>query len=131
MLVIAIGASTYFALRSFLSDRLDQQLDSTVTGSLNAAVQRRPRRAASPLHNPQDVYVAGIVTGANALAYSQSPNVKQLKLTAQRMSTGWHERRLARQRPSTTRDDLEFRVVTVAADRDDCADHAVPTATFR
>jgi two-component system OmpR family sensor kinase len=110
ILVLAIGASTYYALSAFLSDRLDQQLDSTVTGSLSR-LYSDDYFGPLPLHNPQDVYVAGIVTGANELAWSQSPNVKKLYLTSEDTN------RLAEAPPGTTatvtaKDNLEFRVVT-------------------
>src|SRR3954470_684316 len=42
VLVIAIGACTYFALKSFLASRLDQQLQSTASGSLNSLFNGSP-----------------------------------------------------------------------------------------
>jgi two-component system OmpR family sensor kinase len=78
-LVFAIGASTYFALKSFLGQRLDQQLDSTISGSLQQVFSgaREPGRLLQPL----DVWAVAISADGQLLTYPASGAAEPMRLT--------------------------------------------------
>src|SRR3954468_4298613 len=86
VLVVAIGASTYFALRSFLATRLDQQLQSTIS---SASVENLFNGQTEYGPTPQIVWAVALdpVTGAEirlpsdvgtgVRALHMSPSVRQ------------------------------------------------------
>ena len=89
VLVAAIGTCTYIALEQFLTNRLDQQLDSTARGSLFRLFN--PDRLGPPaLHNPQTVWAVAITPTGGFLAYPASDNgVQSMQLKAgQRQQLG-------------------------------------------
>src|SRR3954447_13135488 len=90
VLVVAIGASTYFALRSFLFDRLDQQVTSVAisnTSSLSRCLQLGV--VGCPLGDPGDDYRAPqtewltVLTdqGVPVVQVNDNHNLKQLVLS--------------------------------------------------
>jgi two-component system OmpR family sensor kinase len=81
VLVIAIGASTYFALSSFLSERLDQQLQSTASGSLGQVFVDNGLPHL-PVPSAQQVWAVAITTDGAVLGYSGYPGIEPLKLDA-------------------------------------------------
>ncbi|HEY7009363.1 MAG TPA: HAMP domain-containing sensor histidine kinase [Jatrophihabitantaceae bacterium] len=112
VLVTAIGTATYFALRSSLFDRLDQQLQSTANENLNQLFLGGPQSAPT-VHGPQDVYAVAL-TGNGAAAYPSSPSVEDLHLSAA-------DRKMLANRTSTkpititTTDGRELRVTVRSA----------------
>jgi two-component system OmpR family sensor kinase len=67
VLVGAIGTSTYFALRSFLGNRLDQQLTSTAGGSLQRLFYGQD--SAAPALRTQDVWAVLLAPDGELLTY--------------------------------------------------------------
>ena len=79
VLVCAIGACTYIALRAFLNQRLDQQLDSTISGSLAQVFQGNPE---SGVLRPQEVWAVAISSEGQLLTYPAAGAAEPMKLTA-------------------------------------------------
>jgi two-component system OmpR family sensor kinase len=79
VLVLAIGACTYYALRSFLDQRLNQQLDSTANSSLANLFETN--RFAAPLRQPQEIWVAAIGTNGQLYGYSTYPGTRPMRLS--------------------------------------------------
>jgi len=84
--VALVSAGTYLALRSFLFDRLDQQLASTAAGSPNAINQlfgsvpdSLPDVSAL---TPQHVWVVALARSGEVAARPQNPAVEAMELTS-------------------------------------------------
>jgi two-component system OmpR family sensor kinase len=110
VLVLAIGAATYFALQQFLANRLDQQLHATASGSLNKLFAG-PRYADPGVQSPQDVWAVAISSSGAVIGYSRYPGVENLQLSAS------DRQRMAAAKPYTpttvrTADGHELRVET-------------------
>jgi two-component system, OmpR family, sensor kinase len=112
VLVTAIGASTYFALRSSLFDRLDQQLQSTANENLNQLFMGGPQ-SGSTVHGPQDVYAVALTEDGTA-AYPTSRSVEAMHLSAADR-TMLAERNSANPITITTTDGQELRVTVRSA----------------
>jgi two-component system, OmpR family, sensor kinase len=87
VLVALIGGGTYFALRYFLGERLDQQLQSTVSQASLSQIFSDPY-AYGPVQAPTGVWAVGLqpVTG-DVLKFRLSPSVDDMRLTqAQRIA---------------------------------------------
>jgi two-component system OmpR family sensor kinase len=80
VLVALIGGTTYYSLRSFLNQRLDQQLDSTVSGSLQQVFSGTPEPGR--LLQPLNVWAVAISTNGKWLTYPASGAAEPMKLTA-------------------------------------------------
>jgi two-component system OmpR family sensor kinase len=112
VLVSAIGTATYFALRSSLYDRLDQQLQSTANENLNQLFMGGPQIGPA-VHGPQDVYAVAL-TADGTPAYPTSRSVEGLYLSAA-------DRKMLADRTSsdpitiTTTDGQELRVTVRSA----------------
>ena len=80
VLVALIGGGTWFALRYFLDQRLDQQLQSTVSAASLAQIFHNPEYG--PVPPPTNIWVTGIdaATG-QVFAPPPSPEIKTLQLT--------------------------------------------------
>ncbi|PZS19066.1 MAG: two-component sensor histidine kinase [Pseudonocardiales bacterium] len=113
ILVLATGAGTYFSLRSFLLDRLDQQVQSTASGSIEQLFgPARPGGDGAPgVHAPQQVWAVALDSSGAVLSRPLSPAVEDLNL-----SDGARVRLAGRslKAPITVRttDGLEIRVTT-------------------
>ena len=80
VLVTLIGGGTWFALRYFLAQRLDQQLQSTVSAA--SLEQIFSRSEYGPVHLPTDIWVIGMDGAGRIYAPPDSPDIKTLQLTA-------------------------------------------------
>jgi two-component system OmpR family sensor kinase len=81
ILVLATGAGTYFALRSFLINRLDQQLQATANGSLTRLFQGSPGAGqVAPVHVPQDVWAVALTSTGAILAKPAGTAVETMDL---------------------------------------------------
>ncbi|MDT4918576.1 MAG: hypothetical protein QOH89_3276, partial [Pseudonocardiales bacterium] len=80
VLVALIGGTTYYSLRSFLNQRLDQQLESTISGSLQQVFSGTPEPGRSL--RPLDVWAVAISTNGKWLTYPASGAAEPMKLTA-------------------------------------------------
>jgi two-component system OmpR family sensor kinase len=127
VLVIAIGASTYYALSAFLAERLDQQLDSAVTGSLNGLYRDDPFTPPQ-VHSPQDVYIAGIIAATNDPLVPKSSIVKPLLLTPDDVVRLGHAPANTRM-TVRTKNDFELRVETTQALPTRVDDSVLPVIT--
>jgi two-component system OmpR family sensor kinase len=83
VLVLAIGASTYWALKSFLYDRLDQQLATTANRS-SIPVVLTPHKFGAGLEVPQTIWVAVVsdATGRLTSFQPEGPDLTPLELPA-------------------------------------------------
>jgi two-component system OmpR family sensor kinase len=80
VLVLAIGATTYFALRSFLDNRLNQQLQTTASGSLQPLFNPRPQTSASL--RAQEVWAVALSPTGGLLTYPMDTGVEAMHLSA-------------------------------------------------
>lgn len=113
LLVLAIGASTYFALRSFLYDRLDQQVQSTADSPIDRLFRGEP--VLNPgVRAPQSVWAVALDGTGGVLAEPLSAGI------AESMDLSPAQRRSLVARTSqapvtvTTRDGVRLRVTTRA-----------------
>lgn len=83
-LVLAISAGTYFALRSFLTGRLDSQLQTTANGDLGQLFQGTTTRYPD-LSRPQKVYAVAI-TSAGEKIFPHNSAAVRLNLTDEQLS---------------------------------------------
>src|SRR5690348_1574728 len=81
VLVLATGAGTYFALSSFLYERLDQQLRSTTNqDTLNALFRLDPSQLTEPaVQAPQHVWAVELGLDGRVLKYPPGISVKPLQ----------------------------------------------------
>jgi two-component system, OmpR family, sensor kinase len=89
VLVTIIGGATYFQLRSFLTERLDQQLDSTITSS-SALKQVFGTTDQGTFLRPLDVWAAAISFDGELLAYPAPGAAEPLKLTPEARTSVAH-----------------------------------------
>jgi two-component system OmpR family sensor kinase len=85
VLVFAIGACTFYALKSFLYDRLDQQLTTTATrSSVPDLLNQHKLSFGGPLEVPQTIWVAVVsdATGRPTSYQPQGPDLTPLNLPA-------------------------------------------------
>ena len=83
VLVLATGIGTYYALRAFLISRLDQQLQSTASGSIEQLFGPGRGTAAVPgVQAPQHVWAIALHPSGDVLREPASPGVEELKLSA-------------------------------------------------
>ncbi|CAN5410362.1 HAMP domain-containing sensor histidine kinase [soil metagenome] len=83
VIVAVIGTSTYFALSYFLSQRLDQQLDSISNVSSLNGLSNTVDTTSSGLHSPQDVWLAALTTSGTYLGGGlRGGSLKPMKLSA-------------------------------------------------
>jgi len=82
VLVFAIGACTYIALRSFLVQRLDQQLDSTVSGSLQLQQVFQGNPEAGKVLRPQEVWAVALSTDGHQLLYPATGAAEPMMLSS-------------------------------------------------
>jgi two-component system OmpR family sensor kinase len=80
VLVVAIGTCTYLALRSFLIQRLDQQLDSSANTSYQQVFNYRLRGFAVKL--PMTVWSVAVGSDGTLLGYPEYPGIQPMKLSA-------------------------------------------------
>ena len=80
VLVLATGTSTYFALRSFLYNRLDQQIQS-VAGSVGFLFNGGAR-AEQAVRGPQDVWAVALSPSAAVLTQPANSAVEPMNLSA-------------------------------------------------
>ncbi len=115
VLVLAIGGGTYFALRAFLAERLDQQLQGTVRGTpLDSLFSDEFRQSALGLRPPQGVWAVALDTSGNFIGYSANSVVQQMHLSRidrARLATVPAERPISVE----TTDGHELRVLTQQA----------------
>ena len=80
ILVMIIGACTYLALRSFLSNRLDDQLESTASGSLDVlfGTSTLPDPGVKA---PTGVWAVALDTSGHVITYPRAPSVNWMRLT--------------------------------------------------
>jgi len=115
VLVLATGAGTYFALSSFLYQRLDQQLRNTTNQeTLNALFRLDPSQLTEPaVQAPQHVWAVELGLNGAVLKYPPGISVKPLQLSAS-------DRRKAvtssptNPRTVTTVDGVELRIAQVS-----------------
>ncbi|MFN2560438.1 MAG: sensor histidine kinase [Jatrophihabitans sp.] len=81
VLVAAVGGCTYFALKSFLTSRLDQQLQSTASGSLRTLFNGGGPQAGATLR-AQEVWAVALSPKGSLLAYPMDTGVESLRLSA-------------------------------------------------
>jgi two-component system OmpR family sensor kinase len=78
--VVGIGAGTYFWLKSFLYNRLDQQLNATASSDTIQQVFLGQVEPAPGVSSPQRVYAIAIAPNGNVLQPPNSPAVETLNL---------------------------------------------------
>jgi two-component system OmpR family sensor kinase len=78
--VIGIGAGTYLWLKSFLYDRLDQQLNTTASSSSIQDVFLGHIDQTPGVSSPQRVYAVAIAPNGDVLLPPSSPSVEALNL---------------------------------------------------
>ena len=83
VLVVLIGGGTWFALRYFLNERLDQQLQSTAGGrSLTSLFSfRQPSPDQMGLPSPQKVWAVALSPDGSLIEYPQNPSVSSMRLS--------------------------------------------------
>jgi two-component system, OmpR family, sensor kinase len=82
VLVLATGFGTYYALRSFLISRLDQQLQSTASGSIEQLFgPGRPTTPVPGVRAPQHVWAIALDSSGGVLRQPASSAVEELKLS--------------------------------------------------
>jgi two-component system, OmpR family, sensor kinase len=81
VLVSSVGGCTFFALKAFLNSRLDQQLQSTASGSLVTLFNGSDPRG-GPALRAQDVWAVALSPNGNLLAYPMDTGVESLRLSA-------------------------------------------------
>jgi two-component system OmpR family sensor kinase len=90
IVVLASATVTYAAVRTYLSQRLDQQVESTATAALRQFADLRDQTASSPsLETPQQVWLEVLdLTGGPQLTNGQRAAVaaKELRLTGSDVS---------------------------------------------
>jgi two-component system OmpR family sensor kinase len=110
VLVAITGTTTYLALKFFLVQRLDQQLDgiANVT-TLNVLNATRGQSSSPVVKSPQDVWLAELdSSGAIIGTVTEDTALKQMKLaSADRLDLVRH---LGRPRTITTTDGMQLRV---------------------
>jgi two-component system, OmpR family, sensor kinase len=110
LVVLAAGVGTYFSLRSFLFERLDQQLQSTASaGSIKDLFDGGDALGAGAVRAPQHVWAVALGTDGTVLGPPASGAVDTLKLAPADRA------RLAARTTSTpltvrTQDGIEMRV---------------------
>jgi two-component system OmpR family sensor kinase len=83
VVVLATGIGTYFALRAFLYDRLDQQLQSTAGSTTSIETLFNPGEPISAgVRAPQFVWTVALDEAGNVLANPLSSSVEPMKLSA-------------------------------------------------
>lgn len=83
VLVLATGVGTYYALRSFLLDRLDQQLQSTASGSIQQlfGAGRLPSDVEPGVRAPQRVWAVALDGSGAVLSRPLSSAIETLNLS--------------------------------------------------
>ncbi|MDT4950738.1 MAG: two-component system, OmpR family, sensor kinase [Pseudonocardiales bacterium] len=113
VLVLLIGGGTYFALKSFLDNRLDQQLQTTISQGLYRAFNGPPRIGPAPLV----VYATALDPATGAVLANPTPNDYSLK--AIELSAAQRQNLAARESSSpttiTTADGLQLRITVQPA----------------
>jgi two-component system, OmpR family, sensor kinase len=82
VLVLATGLGTYFALRSFLYNRLDQQVQSTAGGTLTSLIDELRHGVGPGLRPPQDVWVVILGEDGAVLVQPSGAVAEPLNLSA-------------------------------------------------
>ncbi|MEP7180007.1 MAG: histidine kinase dimerization/phospho-acceptor domain-containing protein, partial [Pseudonocardiales bacterium] len=83
VLVLATGIGTYYALRAFLLSRLDQQLQSTASGSIEQLFRPgRPTTTVPGVRAPQHVWAIALDPSGAVLREPASLTVESLNLSA-------------------------------------------------
>jgi two-component system, OmpR family, sensor kinase len=82
VLVLAIGIGTYFALESFLYDRLDQQVGSTAGGAVNRVIDQLQASPAPGIRAPQDVWVVVVSHDGTVVVRPVGGSAEVLNLAA-------------------------------------------------
>jgi two-component system, OmpR family, sensor kinase len=80
VLVTLIGGCTWYSLRSFLGTRLDQQLQSTASGSLRSLFSGLPEPGTTV--RAQDVWAVALSPSGGFYAYPSIGGVKPMRLSA-------------------------------------------------
>ncbi|HEY2299200.1 MAG TPA: HAMP domain-containing sensor histidine kinase [Jatrophihabitans sp.] len=81
VLVCLIGGGTYFALRYFLEQRLDQQLLATTNSAQVNNLFFASHMHDPGLHVPQDVWAVALTPGGGLLTYPDTPVAERMRLT--------------------------------------------------
>ncbi|MDQ2751329.1 MAG: HAMP domain-containing sensor histidine kinase [Pseudonocardiales bacterium] len=85
VVVLATGIGTFYALRAFLVSRLDQQLQSTASGSLEELFgPGRPTAAVPGVRAPQHVWAIALHPSGEVLRQPASPAVEELRLSPEK-----------------------------------------------
>jgi two-component system OmpR family sensor kinase len=83
VLVAAIGTTTYVALQQFLTNRLDQQLDSTASSSFTKFIGSGGRAPLPGYQTPLNVWAVALTPAGTFLGYTAPPApFDEMKLTA-------------------------------------------------
>jgi two-component system OmpR family sensor kinase len=83
IVVLSAGIGTYFALRSFLFERLDQQVQSSASeGSIEVLFNPPQSGFDLGLRAPQHVWAVALSTTGDVLAQPSSTSVESMKLSA-------------------------------------------------
>jgi two-component system OmpR family sensor kinase len=83
LLVLATGIGTYFALRSFLLNRLDQQVAIAASGDLHRLFETGSVTSAGPgVQAPQTVWAVAIDTSGTVLVAPRGIGVEPMNLSA-------------------------------------------------
>jgi two-component system OmpR family sensor kinase len=121
VLVLATGICTYFALSSFLLNRLDQQVQSVgkTEPELENLFNPRLGPVVSGVHAPQEVWAVAINSAGDVVAWPRGSDVNRMQLTAaQRKSLVAHGTAMETIR---TTDAAQLRVTTKPAFATDSA----------
>jgi two-component system OmpR family sensor kinase len=111
VIVVAIGLGTYFSLRSFLYERLDQQLQTTAASSSSITDLLNPSdQNQIGVHAPQYVWIVGLDMSGNVLLTTHGPAVQPMQLSAAQRAM-LAARRSSKPLTLRTTDGVQLRVV--------------------
>jgi two-component system OmpR family sensor kinase len=82
VVVLAVGSGTYFALQSFLYDRLDQQLQTTASGSIRDLFEQTSSVPSVGVHAPQQVWAVALYRSGQSAVAPSSDTVSAIQLSA-------------------------------------------------
>jgi two-component system, OmpR family, sensor kinase len=112
VLVLLIGGGTWFALRYFLGQRLDQQLAATTSSAQVNNLFFGQRMPDLGVRYPQDVWAVALTPGGELLTYPDTPAAERMVL-----SPAEQKALAARTSPDpttiTTTNGVELRVITL------------------
>ena len=79
--MLAVGTGTYFALQSFLYARLDQQLQTTASGSIRDLFEQSSSLPSVGVHAPQQVWAVALYRSGQSAVAPSSDTVSAIQLS--------------------------------------------------